>query len=88
MALTNEEKNYLILEVKDYLQRRISKREATYALIQEGFKASTIDRYCFVLKVLMDDSRRFIVGAILRAIALFLLWFCMMVLAFNLFGGH
>ena len=50
MALTNEEKDYLISEVKDYLQRGVSKREARYALVREGFKASTIDRYWSILK--------------------------------------
>ena len=50
MALTNEEKSYLRSEVKDYIRRGISKREARYALIQEGFKASTIDRYWFIFK--------------------------------------
>ena len=50
MAMTNEEKDYLISEVKDYLQREISKCEARYALMREGFKASTIDRYWSILK--------------------------------------
>ena len=48
MALTNKEKSYLRSEVKDYIRRGISKREARYALIREGFKASTIDKYWFI----------------------------------------
>ena len=54
MALTNEEKNYLASEVKDYIRRGISKREARYALIHEGFKASTIDRYWFIFKSIKE----------------------------------
>ena len=54
MALTNEEKNYLTSKVKDYLQRGISKREARYALMREGFRASTIDRYWFIFKSIKE----------------------------------
>ena len=56
MALTNEEKSYLRSEVKDYIRRGISKREARYALIREGFKASTIDRYWFIFQSKKEDG--------------------------------
>lgn len=50
MALTNCEKDHLRLEIKYYLRHDFSKEEAKAALIQEGFKSSTIDRYRSVFK--------------------------------------
>ena len=50
MTLTNDEKGYLISQIKDYIQRRVSKREAKYALLQKGFREPAIDKYWSLLK--------------------------------------
>ncbi len=50
MALTNCEKDHLRIEIKYYLRHGFSKGEAKDALIKEGFKSSTIDRYWSVFK--------------------------------------
>ena len=58
MALTKEEKRRLAFEINDYIIRGISKREAKYALIKEGFRASTIDEYWSVLKSAVEEIRK------------------------------
>ncbi len=57
MALTNDEKDQLRSEIKYYLRHDFSKEEAKVALIRQGFKSSTIDRYWFVFKSIKEAGK-------------------------------
>lgn len=45
MALTKEEKRDLSKEIKDYMRKGYTKKEAEELLITLGYKKNTIDKY-------------------------------------------